>query len=262
LTATLAPSSRNAVVTALPKPPVPPATRTTLPPNLALTNTPRNKPQSSRTINGLDAHFARFLLDEGHGPPAKTAAAISGDYVQFIEEGVVAVERKTEAPGQNDIAEESWAVVDQPDAPEGGKRKKLMKSGPCAADSSKCMAPGSCSASARIMGKSTTSSPGMASRNSSDGTFTPRSARAVWRRGRSSRFDGWPQGRRRCRRGSIHRTESDRANRDRSGRFRFPQRRAGGPCGRAGKCGPNGEKFPQRPARGRIPGSSAWGIRF
>src|SRR5205823_3387289 len=87
------------------------------------------EPGSVCTINGLDAHFARFLLDEGHGPPAKTAAAISGDYVQFIEEGVVAVERKTEAPGQNDIAEESWAVVDQPDAPEGGKRKKLMKSG-------------------------------------------------------------------------------------------------------------------------------------
>src|SRR5690348_6733385 len=73
-------------------------------------------------MNGVNAHFASFLFDENHGLAAKTAAAMSRNDIEFIDESVVATKFETEADGQDDVADELGGVVKQPDAAEGGKR--------------------------------------------------------------------------------------------------------------------------------------------
>src|SRR5439155_24180914 len=113
VTTTLAPSSRNARVTARPNPPVPPATRITLPSNFASISAPLRSlslavqpfgHQESMVIlvsgapiefqrrgvavvdfqmKGVDAHFARFPLDRLHRLAAKSAAPARGVNVQF-----------------------------------------------------------------------------------------------------------------------------------------------------------------------------------
>src|SRR6266568_6209418 len=89
-----------------------------------------------------------------------------------------------------------------------------------------------------------------------------RFVRGVWRRGRSSRFDGRRLSRRRYRHGSIRKTESSRANEDRFERFPFRQRRVDGRHGRAKRSGPGGVRFPRLPATGRIRGWNAWGTQL
>lgn len=78
-------------------------------------------------MNGVHTHFARFLLDKSNGLPAKTAAAIGGDNVQFINEGVVAVEFKAEAKSQDDVTNHGSAVVEKPDTAKGWKRQELTE---------------------------------------------------------------------------------------------------------------------------------------
>ncbi len=78
-------------------------------------------------MNGVDAHFERFLFDESNGLAAKAAAAMIRSNVQFVDKGIVAVELEAEAYGQDDIADDRRAVVEEPYATEGIQRQELTK---------------------------------------------------------------------------------------------------------------------------------------
>ena len=72
-------------------------------------------------VDGIDAHFAGFFFDEGHGLTAIATAAMSGGDEQLVNERVVATEFEAEPDGQDDVANERGAFVQEPDAAKRGK---------------------------------------------------------------------------------------------------------------------------------------------
>src|SRR5216684_3856603 len=133
VTTTFAPSSRNARVTACPKPPVPPATRATFPSNLALIGIPLSLmllapqpfghqksiviriPRSAvefecgvvSSINlkmdGIRTHLQRFLFNKSNGPPAVPALPVRRVNIQLVDKRIVAVKFKAESHCQYDV---------------------------------------------------------------------------------------------------------------------------------------------------------------
>src|SRR5215472_4211509 len=81
-------------------------------------------------MDGVDAHFERFLCDIFHSLAAIAAAAVSRKDIQFVDKGVVAAEFEAEANRQEDVANGVGATVKKPDATEIGNRQELMKGGP------------------------------------------------------------------------------------------------------------------------------------
>src|SRR5690242_14251658 len=78
-------------------------------------------------MDGGDPHFASFLFEERQCLAAKTAAAVSGNDVELVDEGIVAVELEAEANGKDNIADKRRALVQQPNSAESRKRQELTE---------------------------------------------------------------------------------------------------------------------------------------
>ena len=61
-------------------------------------------------MDGIDPHFAGFLLGESHGLAAKPAASVSRNDVQFVDESVVAAKFEAKANREDDVADDCRAV--------------------------------------------------------------------------------------------------------------------------------------------------------
>src|ERR1700674_4036021 len=155
-------------------------------------------------MEGIDSHFARFSPDKLHRLPAKSAPTVGGVDVQLVDKCIVAMALKAEAQRQDNITDRFVPFTQKPNFPEGGKRQEPPEGhtncGLVKLNLSRLM-----------LGK-------MAHHAEElhfvlEGRFPnyelrpiiPRFARLVLRPGRSSRFDGWRRGRRRCRHENIRR---------------------------------------------------------
>src|SRR5260370_25616570 len=212
-------------------------------------------------MNGVDTHFSGLLFDDSESLAAKAAAAMIGSDVQFVDEGIVAMKFEAEADGQDDIANERRAGVEEPGTAKSRKRQKLAER----RTSGRLV---KYDGAGLVFGKA--AHHGHKSRFVLQRRFTKlqwehvihRSARGVSRRDRSSRSDGWRRYRRHCRRENIRRKEASRASGDRSGKSLPRQRQGAGRFYRAKRYARDGVKFPQPLARDRPRNRSEWETRL
>jgi len=71
-------------------------------------------------VHGPDVHGPRFVLNEFEGAASPAPPAIGLDQVKLVDESISAKELEAVAQGQNNVADRSCLVRDQPGASQGG----------------------------------------------------------------------------------------------------------------------------------------------
>ena len=82
-------------------------------------------------MDGIYAHLACFLFDKSNRLPAKSAAAVGGVNIQFVDEGIVTVEFETETHRQDDVSSRLLIFAEKPHAPKCRQGQKFPEGSAC-----------------------------------------------------------------------------------------------------------------------------------